>query len=450
MPSVLLVDDDEYFRKAVRMILEQQKILVAEAPNGRVAKDILAAGKFDVIISDIQMPHFNGLELLEWVKAYKETPVILITGFSQIVETQKAFELGAAAFLTKPFKDTDILEAINKILSPAPKPAANVNFDDLYCRVSIDDFVMGKQIPFAVSIRLSPSKYIKVAHKGENIDLEQIKAYKNKGINFLYVKKDEYAQLVGFNLKLAKTMKGIQAISPEKKRAFLKYTGEVVLEQAFVSGLSEGAFRAAKDFIETSLSVVSEDEDAFSLLMNLNTHSDYLYAHSLGVSAIAVMIARGMGWDSPANVFKISLAGMFHDIGKKEIGKEIVEKARHMLTAPERAQLETHPMRGKDILQTLRAMPGDIVLVAFQHHEDCLGHGYPRRLKPTEIHPFARLIFLTDLFCNYTIRGPNTEACSAEDAIAKIEMYHKDEVDGKMFEALKALRGAPNPATVAA
>ncbi len=51
---------------------------------------------------------------------------------------------------------------------------------------------MGKQIPFALSIRLSSTKYIKVAHKGENVDLEQIKTYKNKGINFLYVKKESF------------------------------------------------------------------------------------------------------------------------------------------------------------------------------------------------------------------------------------------------------------------
>ncbi len=68
--------------------------------------------------------------------------------------------------------------------------------------------MMGKQIPFGVSIRLSSTNYIKVAHKGENVDLEKINAYRSKGIVFLYVKREDYAQLVGFNLKLAKAMSG--------------------------------------------------------------------------------------------------------------------------------------------------------------------------------------------------------------------------------------------------
>ena len=440
MNSILLVDDDEYFRRALRLILEHHKFAVAEAPNGKVARDIMATGTFNLVISDIQMPFLDGLELLEWIKKNKKTPVVLMTGFSQILETTRAFELGASGFLPKPFKEADVLEAIKKILKPeASKPKEKIDYDDQYCKVSIHDFIAGKQIHFSVSVRLSCSNYIKIAHKGEDIDFEKIKTYKSKGINYLYVKKEDYAQLVGFNLKVAKAMGATSAISQEKKVAFMKYTGDVVLELAFSSGINETSFRAAKEFVSNSISLISDDNDMFGLLMNLNDHSDFLYAHALGVSTIAVMIAQNMGWDSPANIFKISLAGMFHDIGKKEISKEILSQPRHLLSAADRALIETHPMRGKDILQSLNSMPSDILQVAYQHHEDCLAQGYPRRLKKSEIHPFAKLIFLSDLFCNYTIKAPNRETCSTVDAIRKIKVYHFGEYDEDMFKALEAL-----------
>ncbi len=440
MLTVLVVDDDDFFRKAVKLILEKHRYVVAEAPNGRVAKDIISAGRFDMVLSDIRMPHFTGLELLEWVQAHKkELPLVLCTGFGNILETKKAGELGARAFLTKPFKDADLLEIVNGILRPV-KPeekSAAVSFDDQYCRVSIDDFTVGKQISFAVSIRLSSSKYIKVAHMGENIDIEQIKNYKSKGITHLYVKKEDYARLVGFNLALARKIKEADKIPPEKKKQFMKYTGEVILEQAFVAGLNENSMRTAKEFIDTSMAVVSEDEDAFSMLMHLNSHSDYQYAHALGVSTMAVVVAKAVDWGSPANLFKVSMAGLFHDIGKKEIPREILEKPRHMLTTEERSLIETHPMRGKEILQSIRTMPDDVVQAAYQHHEDCLGQGFPRRLKKNDIHPFARLIYLVDIFVNYTLRGPLSEGMDAHMAITKIEMYHKEEVDELLFAALK-------------
>jgi putative nucleotidyltransferase with HDIG domain len=441
MPSILIVDDDQFLRSALKITLEKQRYTVVEAPDGRSARTIISAGNFDLIISDIQMPHLTGIELLQWIILHKPIPVILTTGFSNLLETQKAHELGAAGFLTKPFKDADLFERINKILKKnEPSETPKASHDDEYCKVSIEDFIMGKQISFSVFIRLSPTKYIKVAHKGENIDLEQIKAYKSKGLNFLYVKRDEYAQLVGFNLKLAKAIQKTSTIDPEKRKAFLKYTGEVVLEQAFTAGLDKAAFDSAKDYLDTSMAVLSEDEGSFGLLMSLSSHSDYQYAHAIGVSTVSVMIARKMGWSTPGNLFRIGLAGLFHDIGKREIPKEITERPRHLLSTEERALLESHVTRGKDILENLQVIPQDVIQVAYEHHENCLAQGFPRRLARERIHPYARLIFLSDLFCNYTIRSPSREPISPAAAIKKIEDFHTEEVDLDLFQALKSLQ----------
>lgn len=67
------------------------------------------------------MPYLNGVELLEWIVQHKKTPVILMTGFSHILETQKAYELGASSFITKPFKDADIATAIKKFFNRLKK-----------------------------------------------------------------------------------------------------------------------------------------------------------------------------------------------------------------------------------------------------------------------------------------------------------------------------------------
>lgn len=440
MIYILIADDDAFFRKALKTTLEREKFNVIEAPDGKTARSILSSARVDLVISDIQMPFFTGVELLEWITSYKQIPVILMTGFSNLIETQKASGLGAAGFFSKPFSVDELIETTKRVLKLDEKQEPpKVSVDDEYCKVSIDDFIMGKQIQFGVSIRLSPTKYVKVAHKGENVDLGQIKAYKSKGIKFLYVKKDEYAQLVGFNLKLAKAMQKSPSISLEKKKEFLKFTGEVVLEQAFVGGLNESAFEAAKDFLDTALSVVSEDDESFGLLMRLSSHSELQYAHALGVSSIMVMIGQNLNWNSPASIFKISLAGLFHDIGKKEMPKEMFEKPRHLYTAEERALLESHPTRGKDILQTLRAMPQDVIQATYEHHENVIGHGYPRRLRKVQIHPFARLIFLADLFCNYAIRSTFNDPISPAEACRKIEMFHSEEIDPEMFHSLKKL-----------
>src|SRR4051812_38356235 len=102
MYKVLIAEDDEFFRKAlVESLKGSYDVMSVE--NGKKARDIIAVAKFDLILSDIQMPFFSGLDLLAWVKEHKPTPFILMTGFSHILETKAAHELGAEDFLAKPF-----------------------------------------------------------------------------------------------------------------------------------------------------------------------------------------------------------------------------------------------------------------------------------------------------------------------------------------------------------
>src|SRR3989344_8465266 len=98
LKKILLVEDDDYFRSAVKDLLSK-KYDVLEAANGKIARDLLILTSVDLVLSDIQMPHFTGVDLLEWVKKNRPSPVILMTGFSHILETQRAHELGADDFL---------------------------------------------------------------------------------------------------------------------------------------------------------------------------------------------------------------------------------------------------------------------------------------------------------------------------------------------------------------
>jgi DNA-binding response OmpR family regulator len=66
--KILLVEDDQLFRETLKESLTAKKYTVSEAPNGNVAKNMIALSHYDLIISDIQMPFFSGLDLLEWVK----------------------------------------------------------------------------------------------------------------------------------------------------------------------------------------------------------------------------------------------------------------------------------------------------------------------------------------------------------------------------------------------
>jgi CheY-like chemotaxis protein len=120
--KILIVEDDEFFREILMNVLET-KYSVSQVPNGLMAKEVLMLDEsFDLIISDIQMPFFTGIELLQWVKSdlhlKAKIPMILVTGFSQILETKNASNLGADDFLSKPFSARDLIEKIERFATP--------------------------------------------------------------------------------------------------------------------------------------------------------------------------------------------------------------------------------------------------------------------------------------------------------------------------------------------
>jgi CheY-like chemotaxis protein len=124
---VLLVEDDEEMRRMLAAVLRRDGLRVAEAADGDAAMAWLAPwaleGKReaapDLIVSDIRLPFFSGLEILEGVQiAGERVPVILITGFPDDETIERARELGAACLLAKPFDIADFKRAVRLVLRP--------------------------------------------------------------------------------------------------------------------------------------------------------------------------------------------------------------------------------------------------------------------------------------------------------------------------------------------
>ncbi len=441
LKKILIVEDDNFFREALRDLLKK-KFTVLESPNGKSAKEILSMQTVDVVLTDIQMPGLTGLELLEWARQYKpEVPFIIMTGFSMVLETKSAFDLGAKGFIAKPFKNQELLTLVDSVLGiiPEPKQFAVEEIAKEFCKVSIEEFVAKPKIDFDVYIKLSETKYIKIAHQGEEIPKEKVSHYKEKGVKHLFIRKEDFSKLVQFNLGLANIIKNRSDISIQKKLNFLKYTGEILLERTFVDGLDKSSLQEAKTFTEITLDAITESPESFDLLNLLNSHSDHVYAHSLGVAMYSVMIAKQLGFESNAALAKITMAGLFHDIGKKEIDREILDKPRHLVSREERQMIESHAMRGQEILNALPNVSSDVVQMVSEHHEDLEGLGYPLRKEKLALHPMSKILQCANIFIENALAGSNGPGKSALIVIAHMEKIYDRRVDRHCLAALKVL-----------
>jgi FixJ family two-component response regulator len=114
---IAVVDDDESFRKAVQNVLRSAGLQVRTFAS---AEDFLRSGQLGqtaCLISDIQMPGMNGLELLgKLVTEERRIPVVFITGYGNARLRNQAQQLGAVQVLDKPFDDEVLLETIREVM----------------------------------------------------------------------------------------------------------------------------------------------------------------------------------------------------------------------------------------------------------------------------------------------------------------------------------------------
>ncbi|MFN7974396.1 MAG: response regulator [Acidobacteriota bacterium] len=122
---MLLAEDDRELRRLLASVLRKGGLEVVEVEDGGRLMELVARALFsdtgyrppDVIVSDIRMPGFTGLEVLEGLRATdRSTPVILITAFGDEETEDEAFRLGANALLSKPFDPKDLRARIEALL----------------------------------------------------------------------------------------------------------------------------------------------------------------------------------------------------------------------------------------------------------------------------------------------------------------------------------------------
>ncbi|MGE3771310.1 MAG: response regulator [Gammaproteobacteria bacterium] len=119
--TIMVVDDSASLRQVVRIALTQAGYAVVEGCDGRDALDKLTGQKIHLIISDVNMPNMDGISFVKEVKKhpqYRFTPIIMLTTESQESKKQEGQAAGAKAWVVKPFKPDQMLQAVSKLCLP--------------------------------------------------------------------------------------------------------------------------------------------------------------------------------------------------------------------------------------------------------------------------------------------------------------------------------------------
>ncbi len=117
--KLLLAEDDELLASLLNFRLQKGGYDVSLSANGREVKEYLNETIPDIIVSDIMMPYFSGMELIDYVRNELEShvPIIIISSAGNEENVLNAFELGANDFLSKPISPSELMVRIERQLS---------------------------------------------------------------------------------------------------------------------------------------------------------------------------------------------------------------------------------------------------------------------------------------------------------------------------------------------
>lgn len=119
MAKILVVDDSASIRNMVSFTLKQQKYETVEACDGKDGLEKAKSGRFDLVITDVNMPIMDGIELcseLRQLPAFKFTPVLMLTTESSVEMKQRGKAAGATGWLVKPFNPEKLLSTIKRVI----------------------------------------------------------------------------------------------------------------------------------------------------------------------------------------------------------------------------------------------------------------------------------------------------------------------------------------------
>ncbi len=119
---ILIAEDEPNIAESLGFILGRAGHDVTTVPDGEAALHTLRRGLPDLLILDIMLPGLNGFEVLKAIKAdarLQALPVIVLTAKAQQHDREAAAHLGAAAYLTKPFSNRDVVEQVGRLTARA-------------------------------------------------------------------------------------------------------------------------------------------------------------------------------------------------------------------------------------------------------------------------------------------------------------------------------------------
>lgn len=312
----------------------------------------------------------------------------------------------------------------------APNPAA----DPLrgYAPVHVDMLKRVTRAPVDIYVqpdrRSIPTLYCRAGLPMEN---HQLLGLAEAGIKDVYVRNGDFQDFGLCLMESVQAQLGSDEVSTADQFAALQLAVAVEVERT--SRLIDcSKYVALSEKVAHDLTTLIASNDVMPRdLFKIARHDFNTFTHVTNVASYCVVLAERLGITNQNELAQIATAAMLHEIGKRFIPASILNKPTR-LDPDERDVIESHPTRGyEDLCERADLNYGQLMIV-YQHHERVDGNGYPVGIPAVDIHPWAKIVSIVDVFDAMTGKRPYRKSITANEALQFIERNAGTHFDPEM------------------
>jgi HD-GYP domain-containing protein (c-di-GMP phosphodiesterase class II) len=310
---------------------------------------------------------------------------------------------------------------------------------NLLLPVSLQCLSPDRVTPCDLFHRTGENTYVYFARKNYLFSADNQEQLRANGVEHLYVTEEDAALYLAYLKDLLVSTLRDPCCSAEKKAATLYATSQDIMRRVFDDPRTF-FIDHAHDIIVQFVDLIVSDANVTRCLIRLASHEPSTYIHSTNVGIFSTALAGAMLGHTPGKGFRNCGASFFlHDIGKCCIPLEILNKTGP-LTDEEFSTIKTHPVHGYQLLKDSGGFSEEDMTITLQHHERDNGSGYPYGLKGDDIHPYAKICRLADVYEALTADRPYRKSYSTFEAL-NIMKKEVGDMDRVMFEQFVKLFG---------
>lgn len=406
MTKVMIVENDHNQRHLYSMILENLNpaVEILEVETIAEAISTLEEESIDIVISELALIDGNCQKIYQFIN-YKEMeiPFIVTTNddVTLLMDDESFMDNEHFMILVKPVTEPMLREAVEGYMDFDIQTSFDPeDISENFNRVKILYFLRFDKTDVPIYIKLSNRKFVKLFHGDYSFGPEEIQRYLARGLDHLYISKDDYESL---KVSVGSTP-FLSALDQENATAQEKWSRtQAVLSSLLMScGVSERALNKGFNNIEGIRERITSDSDYSDVAELVQTNDCFHSDHALMTAIFAGLILEKVEWNSEANLEKILLAALLHDATlDTEIANIMETNDMELISEVSKEDQDryfSHSKEVADLIEKNDAIHKEVGTIVLEHHERPDGTGFPRGLTSRHIHPLSSIfIFAHDL-----------------------------------------------------